>query len=148
MIDPERPIELEEMTDPSRATPPSPLIVGSKARDDWIRWQEDWVDYSTILDISSKPPNMQLALFRVALGPEAKRLLRHQPAPIDADGTPMDTQPVSTLIWIMEVAVVGEVNDTYERYVFRCRMQRDDDTVDEFITALRELIKTCSVCRT
>ena len=30
--------------------------------------------------------------------------------------------------------------------VFRCRMQRDDETVDEYITALRKLIKTCNVC--
>ena len=103
MIDLECVRQLEEMADPSRTLvpgvkPPSPLIVGSKARDDWIRWQEDWADYSTIQHIPSKPVNMQLALSWVASGSEAKRLLHHQPAPIDADGTPMGTKQVSTLI--------------------------------------------------
>ena len=47
---------------------------------------------------------------------------------------------------MMQAAAAGEVNDTYERYVFRCRIQHSDETVNEFITSLRELIKTCNLC--
>ena len=130
----------------SGVKPPAPSALGSKARDDWIRWKEDWRDYSIIQDIPSKAAEIQLAFFRVALGPEGKKILRNQPVPLQHDGTTMDLNKVATLLAVMQAAVVGEVNDTYERYVFRCRMQHSDETVDEFITSLRELIKTCNIC--
>lgn len=126
--------------------PHSPLIVGLQARDDWIRWQEDCADYSINQYIPAKPAAMQLALCRMAFGPEGNNQRRNRPTPLGADGNPLALTELTSLIAMLEIAVVGEVNTTYERYVSRCRMQHDDETVDEFITALHELMKTCSVC--
>lgn len=47
--------------------PPAPLKLGASARDDWNRWKEEWEDYSVIQDLPSKPADVQLAVFRVAL---------------------------------------------------------------------------------
>lgn len=134
----------------SGVKPPSALVLGSEARADWIRWKEDWNDYSIIQDIPSKPAEMQLALFRMALGPDGKKILRHQPTPVTTDRTgqetPMDSNKVETLIKMMEIAVNGEINDTFERYRFRHRLQREDEIFDEFLTDLRELHKRCNFC--
>ena len=113
---------------------PSPLVIGPKAREDWIGWQEDWGDYSIIQGIESKSTDMKLALFRTSLGPEGKKLLRNQPTPIKPDGTPMDINDLSTLIAMMKTDVLGEVNTTYERCVFRGRRHNQDETIEEFIT--------------
>ena len=61
-------------------------------------------------------------------------------------GQQMNTDELPTVINMLELAVVGQVNDTYERYVFHGRMQHDGESRDEFITASRELIKTCDIC--
>ena len=126
--------------------PPAPLQTGAHARADWTRWKEDWDDYAIVQDVTNKPDNMQCSLFRIALGADGKKLLRNQPVPTTPDGARMDPEKLDTLILMVKTAVLGEVNDTYERYVFRTRTQQKGETFDEFLLALREMQKTCDVC--
>lgn len=127
--------------------PPAPLVVGPKARDDYIRFRDDWNDYAIIQSVATKTDDVQVALFRTALGTDGKALLRNQPVPLDtATNQPMDKNKVSTLVKMLEIAVIGEVNETYETFIFRSRVQKDTEEVDEFVNSLRELIKTCGLC--
>ena len=61
---------------------------------------------------------MQVALFRIALGPDTRRLLCNEDVPTqkDAEGNTvsMGDQKVKTLQLMMKNAVMGETNDTYE----------------------------------
>ena len=41
---------------------------------------------------------------------------------------------------------VGEVNETFERYVFHKCVQSEGETFEQFESDLRVLIKTCSFC--
>ena len=72
----------------SGINPPAPLVLGSHAREDWIRWKEDWLDYAVIQDVASKPSNIQLALFHTALGTEGKKTA---PKPTNAPDRRRDT---------------------------------------------------------
>ena len=58
----------------------------------------------------------------------------------------MDPEKLGTLILMVKTAVLGEVSDTYERYVFRTHTQQKGETFDEFLLTLREMQKTCDVC--
>ncbi len=58
----------------------------------------------------------------------------------------MNPNEVKTLLKMMEIAVSGEVNDTFERYVFRHRLQKEDESFDQYINELRELRKRCDFC--
>ncbi len=123
---------------------PTPLLVGPKARDDFSRFKEDWDDYVIIQGVTSKPDDVQVALFHTALSADGKMLLRNQPTPIDpTTNQAMDINKVSTLMKMLKIAVVGEVNETYETYVFRTRVQKETENIDEFVTILRELVQTC-----
>ena len=46
----------------------------------------------------------------------------------------------------MEKFCVGEVNQTYERFVFHSRKQGECETMDAFISDLRDLVKSCGFC--
>ena len=46
----------------------------------------------------------------------------------------------------LEHYVVGEVNKTFERYLFHKRGQSEEETFEQFESDLRVLIKTCSFC--
>ena len=39
---------------------------------------------------------------------------------------------------------VGEINETYERFVFNQRCQSPDENFETFLTSIRTLIKTCN----
>ena len=41
---------------------------------------------------------------------------------------------------------LGETNETYERFVFNSRQKKENETVDQYVTALRTLAQTCNFC--
>ena len=41
---------------------------------------------------------------------------------------------------------LGDTNETYERFLFNSRQKNETETVDQYITALRTLAKTCNFC--
>ena len=43
----------------------------------------------------------------------------------------------------MEKHCIGEINETYERYCFNKRDKLPTETVDNFVTKLKTLAKTC-----
>ena len=53
--------------------------------------------------------------------------------------------PDETILGFDEYAI-GETNETYKHYVFHTRKQREEETAEVFITALRTLSKTCNFC--
>ena len=92
-------------------------------------------------DLPSKPASVQLALFRVALGPDARKLLRNQPVARNQDGTERD----KALVKMMEMAVIDEVKRFLRVFIFHSRVQNEGESLDDLMTLLRELIKTCDV---
>ena len=52
----------------------------------------------------------------------------------------------TTLEIIDKHYAVGEVNETFERYVFHKRVQSEGETFEQFESDLIVLIKTCSFC--
>ena len=49
---------------------------------------------------------------------------------------------VSTILTKMDLQIVGELNETYERYIFNLRNQH----IDEYVTELKHLSKSCNFC--
>ena len=41
---------------------------------------------------------------------------------------------------------IGEINETYERYVFNSRNQRDNESIDAYVATLRIIARTCNFC--
>jgi len=41
---------------------------------------------------------------------------------------------------------IGEINETYERYIFNRRDQHEGESSEAFLTAIRSLVKTCRCC--
>ena len=41
---------------------------------------------------------------------------------------------------------IGKTNETYERYIFNKRLQESDESIYIYVTALRNLEKTCTFC--
>ena len=57
-----------------------------------------------------------------------------------------ETRNISTILTKMDLQIVGELNETCERYIFNLRNQRSDEYIDEYVTELKHLSKNCNFC--
>jgi len=62
--------------------------------------------------------------------------------------TPYEERTVKQILDAFEEFVVGQVNETLERYKFGKRFQAEGESFSKFLTDLRRLIKTCGYCAT
>ena len=46
----------------------------------------------------------------------------------------------------LEKTFIGELNETYERYMFNLRKQQSSESIDDYVTDLRNLAKSCKFC--
>ena len=51
---------------------------------------------------------------------------------------------LSHILTKLETLLIGEVNETYERFRFNQRQQQDGETFDIYLTVLKSLAKTCN----
>ena len=53
---------------------------------------------------------------------------------------------MSKIVEKFDEFAIGEVNETYERYIFNGRNQGQDESIDEYVACLRSLAQTCGFC--
>ena len=123
-------------------------MTGAKSRVDWVRWKEDWDDYAVVQDISLPGGLTTISVLCIALPwvPKGRRCYAAGLYPKHTNGRLMNPEKLETLMLMMKTTVMGELNDTYEGYVFRTRLQQKDEPFDAFLLDLRELKKTCDIC--
>ena len=51
----------------------------------------------------------------------------------------------STLLF--EEYFTGQTNETFERYLFNSRSQKEDESIDHYVSALRALANSCNFCQ-
>ena len=82
----------------------------------------------------------QLAMFENCLGVEGLKMCN------SLSFAHEETRTVSTILTKMDLQIVGELNETYERYIFNLINQHSDESIDEYVTELKHLSKSCNFC--
>ena len=57
-----------------------------------------------------------------------------------------DKKTLSNIMEKLDEFAIGEVNETYERYVFNSRDQEADESIYAYVTLLSKLAQTCNFC--
>ena len=57
-----------------------------------------------------------------------------------------DCEMLNKVVKKFEEFCIGETNETYERFIFNRRNQEQNESVDQYVTALRKLAQTCNFC--
>ena len=131
---------------PFHVTPPPPLKLGDDKAEEWKLFCQIWDNYAIITDLKKRKKPYQRAVFLNTIGTEGLRLVNTLVFETKPDGTQEDKNDVDLLITKLTSLIVGQTNETYERFIFNKRDQRPDESVDEYIRTLKELSKTCNFC--
>ena len=117
---------------------PERLSLGDNAVKNWKLFRQRWETYAIITDINTLPLVKQKAIFIHCLEDEA--LEAYNTFQLANEAT------VNDVIMMFENFVVGEINETYERFLFNKRNQELGEKFELFYADLQRLIKTCNYC--
>ena len=131
---------------PTNFSPPPPLKLKDNKADEWKLFCQLWDNYVVITDLETKDKAFQRAVFLNTAGAEGVRLFNSLTFDTLPDGEKEDDKDVTLIMKKMATLILGEKNETYERYVFNKRDQGNDETIDAYVVALTELVKTCNFC--
>ena len=94
-----------------------------------------------IAQLEMQPPAYKVALFLHCIGADALKIFNG----FHFDN-PDDRNDLAKIIQKFDEFTIGEVNETFERYTFNSRNQKENESIDVYVTALRTLAKTCNFC--
>ena len=121
--------------------PPDPLDLDKEHRTEtWKLWKQQWNNYMMLTNLSSLDGAYQRAMLENCLGPTALKMYNL------LEYSANETNDIKTICAKMERAIIGELNETYERNVFNSRNQKPDEPFDTFLNEIKELAKTCEFC--
>jgi hypothetical protein len=123
-------------------TPPKALdITHGNIAENWKNYKQVWHNYAIITNLKAQTEQYRVALFLHCIGPEALKVYNGMQF---ADETERNT--LASIHKKIDEFTIGEVNETYERYIFNGRNQGQDESIEAYIAALRSLAKTCGFC--
>ena len=125
----------------SGVKPPNSFTLGSNLLENWKIFKQRWHTYAILSQLDKQPREVQVALFLHTLADDSLKVYNGFHF-----STPEDSRTVDQIIEKFDQFAVGEINETYERYLFNNRKQIDGERFDKFLSDLRSLIKTCSYC--
>ena len=121
--------------------PPSNLNLKENISENWKTYKQQWCNYAIVTNLSAQTEEYRAALFLHCLGADALRVYNGLPFATEEDKTNL-----SKIMEKLDEFAIGEVNETYERYIFNSRNQESDESIDVYVAALRKLAQTCNFC--
>ena len=129
-------------------TPP-PLQLRDNMVEEWKMFKQLFKNYQVITALDKRDKAYQCAVFLHCAGTAGIKIynsLEFAPAGPGNNPPAEDKEDVATLIKKFDEYIIGETNETYERYKFNKRDQNEGETVEAYISALKELASSCSFC--
>ena len=118
--------------------PPDRFALGDNCVKNWKLFRQRWETYATITDLSTIAQPKKKAIFLRCLENDA--LEAYNSFQLSDDAT------IEEILARFEKFIIGEVNETYERYNFNKRIQETGEKFELFYADLQRLVKTCNYC--
>ena len=117
--------------------PPKTLCLEGNTAENWRRWIQRFRLYMCATEKDKKAEKLQCAMLLHCAGEEAQELYN------TFTFTDGEKDKIAPLIKKFEDYCTPRKNTTFERHIFNNRIQKPDETFDQFVTDLRILSKNC-----
>ena len=119
--------------------------------EEWKMFKQLFKNYQIITALKQRDKAYKCAVFLHCTGTAGIKiyngLLQFAPAGLGND-IAEDNEEIRTIIEKFYKYIIGETNETYERYVFNKRDQKPEESVELYISALKDLLvlQSCNFC--
>ena len=119
----------------AKVSPPPPLNT-KKGASEWKLFKQMWHNFVIVAKIENESQQYMKALFLHTLGSDGLTIV---------NGLELEERHTTRdIIEALDGHFIGQVNETYERFVFNTRDQKEGESFEDYINSLRQLIKTCN----
>lgn len=118
--------------------PPTPMKLSGDWSKNWDIFRAEFEDYSLAVDLTQASSAVQAATLRSLMGPECRHVYKH-----NLQLTEAERNDVKKVLDKLGEYFHQSKNVIYECYVFGCCKQEDGESIDTFVTRLREKAATC-----
>ena len=126
---------------PAGLAMPKPLKTEGNLASNWKKFKRAWDNYAIVARLNRFEEEFKTATFLSCIGEEAMEIFEGLDFASEDERTKFDI-----VVKKFQDLCLGETNETYERFLFNSRQKNETETVDQYITALRTLAKTCNFC--
>ena len=120
---------------------PKPLKTEGNLASNWKKFKRSWDNYAIVARLNRFEDEFKTATFLSCIGEDAMEIFEGLDFASEEDRTKFDI-----VVTKFKELCLGETNETYERFVFNSRQKNENETVDQYVTALRTLAQSCNFC--
>ena len=125
--------------------PPTKLNLRENTLENWKTYKQQWQNYAIVANLAAQPEEYQVVLFLHCLGTDVLRVYNGL-----SFATEEDKKKLSKIMEKLDEYAIGEVNESYKRYVFNSRYQQPDESIDAYMAwhyaSWRKLVIYARVC--
>ncbi|XP_072389442.1 uncharacterized protein [Diabrotica undecimpunctata] len=118
--------------------PPDFDIEGQNAASEWKFWKTCFEDYLLATGQDQSADKIKLSILRNIIGTESAKIMSTFVIPED------ETNKYDLMMSIIDKYVNPRMNESFERYNFITRVQKEGESFEQFLTSCRHLIRTCN----
>ncbi|XP_048585750.1 uncharacterized protein LOC116606612 [Nematostella vectensis] len=118
--------------------PPEPVKLAKNGVESWKIWKQLWQHYCIVSNADSHSPQFKKSLLISTMGIEALQIYN--------GCDPVETDTAKDILTKLDAHILGETNETFERYKFNTRVQKPDESIDSYVASLKTLAETCNFC--
>ena len=122
-------------------TRPKPPEVDGDRIDNWKMWKQRWLNYCVITGLTDQSDDYKCALLLHCIGIEAMRIFDGMKF---AEGE--DRNKMADILVKYDQHFLGQTQEFFERFQFNRRNQESGESIDEYVSILRNMAKTCGFC--
>ena len=123
-----------------RIAHPEKLQRKGNIAENWKTFKHVWTNYAIITNLDKQSEQYRVALFLHCIGTEALKIYNGMSFTEEERGN------LEAIMNKFDEFTIGEINETYERYVFNSRNQGEDECIDAYVAILRTIARTCNFC--
>jgi len=107
---------------------------------DFTAWQSQWESYMSLSGLSEESAAKKVQALNLCFSRETLSIVQNLGL------SDAEKEDVAAIISAIKKYIDGHINESVERRNFRRRTQQPGESFDDFLLALRELVKTCNFC--
>ena len=118
---------------------PDPVcLAGKNALEVWKLWKQIWENLLHCDESQESACTLSKIITHIDNGNRKLQIYN--------GSDPLDTDSAEDIIRKLDTHILGQTNETFERYKFNIRSQKHDESYDTYLPSLKTLAKSCDFC--